>query len=258
VLIEETVQGARARGEGIGITVSEYAHAVLCNSLGQYDEAVAAATRATEDPREMVAYNWSLIELIEAAARTGQLDLAGAALERLTVKARASGTGWALGLEARSRALLAEDDVAEDHYREAITQLGRTRVRPELARAHLLYGEWLRRENRRADARAQLNKAHELFVAHGLRAFAERARRELNATGASVRKRNEGTQVDLTPQEAQIARLARDGFSNSEIAAKLFLSGRTVEWHLGKVFTKLSISSRRQLRDALADQAPSH
>jgi DNA-binding CsgD family transcriptional regulator len=254
VLIDEAVQGARGRGEGIGITVSNYAHAVLCNGLGQYDEAAAAATQATEDPRELVAHNWSLVELVEAAVRTDQLDAATTAMERLTIKARASGTEWALGLEARSRALLDADDIAEDHYREAITHLTRTRVTPELARAYLVYGEWLRRTNRRTEARSQLNTAHELFRAHGLTAFAERARRELIATGASVRKRDQVAQDDLTPQEAQIARLARSGFSNSEIAAKLFLSARTVEWHLGKVFAKLAISSRRQLRDALAEQ----
>jgi DNA-binding CsgD family transcriptional regulator len=255
-LITAALRGATARGEGIGITVSEYAHAVLCNGLGEYEEAAAAAAVATEDPRELVAYNWGLTELVEATARTGQLDLATAALGHLSVKARASGTDWASGIEARCRALVSNrEDATEDHYREAIARLGRTRVIPELGRTHLLYGEWLRRSGRRTDARAQLAVAHEILRTHGLKAFAERARRELAATGATVRKRHEGTIHDLTPQEAQIARLAQGGYSNAEIAAQLFLSARTVEWHLRKVFTKLAISSRRQLRGALPDGA---
>jgi ATP/maltotriose-dependent transcriptional regulator MalT len=161
--------------------------------------------------------------------------------------AGASGTGWALGVEARSHALLAEGEEAEDGYREAIAHLGRTRVRPELARAHLLYGEWLRRERRRREARAQLSTAHELLEAMGMEAFAERARRELRATGETARKRTVETGGQLTGQEAQVAKLARDGFSNPEIATRLFISARTVQYHLSKVFTKLGIKSRSQL-----------
>jgi DNA-binding CsgD family transcriptional regulator len=201
----------------------------------------------------MLAENWGLTELVESAARTGRLDLAADALDRLAIKARASGTDWALGIEARSRALLSDGDSAEALYREAIEHLGRTRVRAELARAHLLYGEWLRRAGRRVDARRELKEAHEMFTSMGVAGFAERTRRELLATGATVRKRTVETRVELTPQEAQIAVLARDGLSNSEIAAQLFVSPRTVEWHLGKVFTKLGISRRAQLGVALRE-----
>jgi DNA-binding CsgD family transcriptional regulator len=247
-LIEVTLREVNSRGEGVGVAICEYAHAVLCNGLGQYEEALAAARRACEDPQEMVAHNWGLAELIESAARTGTTDLATDALDRLARKARASGTDWALGMEARSRALRSEGDDADTWYRESIAHLGRTSVRADLARAHLLYGEWLRRSNRRVDARGELNIAYELLSAMGAEAFAERARRELVATGATVRKRSDETRDDLSPQEIQIARLARDGLSNPEIGAQLFISARTVEWHLRKVFTKLDISSRRQLR----------
>jgi DNA-binding CsgD family transcriptional regulator len=196
-----------------------------------------------------------LSELIEPATRTGRADLAQEALNRLARKAQATGTDWALGIEARSRALLSRGANAEDAFRDAIEHLSRTRVQAELARTHLLYGEWLRRANRRIDARGQLNVAHEMFNTMGMKSFAVRTRRELIATGASVRKRNVETRVDLTAQEAQIARLARDGLSNPEIGAQLFLSARTVEWHLGKVFTKLDISSRKQLRAALPEDS---
>jgi DNA-binding CsgD family transcriptional regulator len=249
-LIEVTLREVSARGEGVGVAICEYAHAVLRNGLGDYEAALAAARRACEDPTEMVAHNWGLTELIESAARTGRTELATDALDRLARKARASRTDWALGMEARSRALLREGDDADTLYREAIAHLGRTRVRAELARAHLLYGEWLRRANRRADARGELSTAYELLGAMGAEAFAERTRRELLATGATVRSRSVETRDDLTAQEAQIARLARDGLSNPEIGAQLFISARTVEWHLRKVFTKLDISSRRQLRTA--------
>jgi DNA-binding CsgD family transcriptional regulator len=250
-LIEVTLREVTSRGEGVGVAICEYAHAVLCNGLGEYEEALAAARRACEDPQEMVAHNWGLTELIESAARTGSTDLATDALDRLARKARASRTDWALGMEARSRALLREGDDADTLYREAIAHLGRTRVRAELARAHLLYGEWLRRASRRVDARGELNVAYEMLSAMGAEGFAERARRELLATGATVRKRSPETREELTAQEEQIARLARDGLSNPEIGAQLFISARTVEWHLRKVFTKLDISSRRQLRAAL-------
>jgi DNA-binding CsgD family transcriptional regulator len=255
-LIEVTLGQVEARGEGVGVAICEYAHAVLCNGLGEYDEALAAARRACEDPREMVAHNWGLTELIESAARTGRADLATDALDRLARKARATRTDWALGMEARSRALLSDGDDADRLYRESIAHLGRTRVRAEFARAHLLYGEWLRRANRRVDARGELTFAYELFSAMGVDGFAERTRRELLATGTTVRKRSVETRDDLTPQETQIARLARDGLSNPEIGAQLFISARTVEWHLRKVFTKLGISSRRQLRAAQLDAGP--
>ena len=194
---------------------------------------------------------WTLPELVEAAARGGDAELARDALERLAETTQPCGTDFALGIEARCRALLSDGAAADELYREAIERLGRTRLRPELARAHLLYGEWLRRENRRVDAREQLRTAHEMLVAIGMEAFAERARQELEATGEKVRKRTVETRDDLTAQERQIARLARDGLSNPEIGARLFLSPRTVEWHLRNVFAKLGIRSRRQLADAL-------
>jgi DNA-binding CsgD family transcriptional regulator len=196
--------------------------------------------------------NWALGEVIEAAVRSGQTDRAQGALERLGEKARAAGTDWALGIEARSRALLAEDDAAEAQYQEAIERLGRTRIRAELARAHLLYGEWLRGAGRRVEARGDLDTAYGMFNVIGMEGFAERTRRELVATGAKARKRDLETRNELTAQEAQIARLAGEGFTNPEIGAQLFLSSRTVEWHLRKVFTKLDISSRRELRAALS------
>ncbi|HJY02411.1 MAG TPA: helix-turn-helix transcriptional regulator, partial [Streptosporangiaceae bacterium] len=195
---------------------------------------------------------WSLTELVEAAVRSGQPARASGALQRLTETTRASGTDWALGTEARSRALLSEGETAEKYYREAIERLDRTRMRPAAARARLLYGEWLRRQNRRRDARVQLRTAHGLFTTMGIEAFAERARRELLATGETVRKRTVETVSELTAQEAHIARLAVDGRTNSEIGAQLFLSTRTVEWHLSKVYTKLGVGSRRELRRALA------
>ena len=193
-------------------------------------------------------------EFIEAAARSGRAEGADDALKRLAESTRASGTDWALGIEARSRALLSDGEAAESLYREAIERLGRTRIRFELARAHLLYGEWLRRERRRMDAREQLRRAHEMLSDMGAEAFAERARRELAATGETVRKRSVETRDQLTAQEAQIARLARDGLSNPEIGARLFISPRTVEYHLHKVFTKLRIGSRIQLDGALPSE----
>jgi DNA-binding CsgD family transcriptional regulator len=255
-LIEITIREAGSRGEGIGLAIGQYTRAVLCNGLGHYEEALIAACSAS-DHREVVAENWGLSELVEPATRTGRPDLATDALNRLASKAHATGTDWAFGIAARSRGLLSEGAKAEAAFREAIDHLSRTRVRAELARAHLLYGEWLRRTNRRVDARGELHIAYELFGAMGMESFAERTRRELLATGATVRKRNVRTRDELTAQEAEIARLARDGLSNPEIAAHLFISARTVEWHLRKVFTKLGVSSRRQLRAALpADWGP--
>jgi DNA-binding CsgD family transcriptional regulator len=252
-LIETTMRDAGARGEGIGVAIGEYARAVLCNGLGEYEEALVGACSAS-DHREVVAENWGLSELVEPATRTGRTDLAADALDRLGTKARATGTDWALGIEARSRALLSEGDQAERGFREAIAHLGRTRVRAELARAHLLYGEWLRREHRRVDARVELRAAHDQFASMGMESFADRARHELHATGETVRKRRTDTRDDLTPQEEQIAHLARDGLSNPEIGARMFLSPRTVEWHLRKVFAKLGITSRRGLATALSTQ----
>jgi DNA-binding CsgD family transcriptional regulator/tetratricopeptide (TPR) repeat protein len=248
-LIRATMDGVTSRGEGRGLT-SQYAAALLYNGLGRYDQALAAAELVCEYD-DVGVLGWSLAELVEAAVRSGQPARASDALQRLSEITRASGTDWALGTEARSRALLSEGETAENYYREAIERLGRTRMRPALARAHLLYGEWLRSGNRRRDARAELRTAHDLFTTMGFEAFAERARRELAAAGDTVRKRTVDTASELTAQEAHIARLAVDGRTNAEIGAQLFLSTRTVEWHLGKVYTKLGVASRRELRRAL-------
>jgi DNA-binding CsgD family transcriptional regulator len=253
-LIETTEREAEARGEGIGLAICAYARAVLCNALGEYETALSAAVVASQH-REVIAENWGLSELIEPATRTGRTDLAADAQKRLARKAHAAGTDWALGIDARSQALLSEDTRAERHFLEAMEHLTRTGVRAELARTQLLYGEWLRRMNRRVDARAQLRTAYDKFTGSGMAAFAERASRELLATGETVRKRTVQTRDDLTPQERQIAELARDGLSNPEIGARLFLSRRTVEWHLRHVFGKLEIKSRRELVSALARPA---
>jgi DNA-binding CsgD family transcriptional regulator len=250
-LMDASRNAVENRGEGLWLTSTEWTRAVLYNSLGRYEEALSAAEKAAEHPHELGVSTWVPTELIEAAARTGQIDRARGALERLHEISTASGTDWALGVEARSRALLSEGPVAERLYLEAIERLGRTRIRVALARAHLLYGEWLRRENRRVDAREELRTAHREYAAMGMEAFAERARRELVATGETVRKRSLVALEEFTPQEVQIARLASDGRTNPEIGAQLFLSPRTVEWHLRKVFTKLDISSRRELAGAL-------
>jgi ATP/maltotriose-dependent transcriptional regulator MalT len=235
------------------VAVSEYARAVLCNGAGQYEEALEGASSASEH-REVVVENWGLSELVEPAVRIGRTDLAIRALDRLATKARSSGSAWALGIEARSRALLSEGDTAEGLFLDAIEHLRKTRVRAELARAHLLYGEHLRRVNRRVDARAQLHTARDMFSGMRMDGFAERSRHELLATGAKVRKRSDETRDQLTPQEEHIAELARSGLSNAEIGAQLFISARTVEWHLHKVFAKLGVSSRRQLRAALSER----
>jgi DNA-binding CsgD family transcriptional regulator len=253
-LIQANLDGVTSRGEGRGVT-SQYSAALLCNGLGHYDKALAAAERVCEYD-DIGILGWSLTELVEAAVRSGQLARAADALERLSEMTRASGTDWALGAEARSRALLSTGESAEKCYREAIERLGRTRMRPALARAHLLYGEWLRRENRRRDARAELRTAYDLCTTMGIEAFAERTRRELLATGDTVRKRTVETASELTAQEASIARLAVDGRTNVEIGAQLFLSTRTVEWHLGRVYNKLGVGSRRELRRALASLGP--
>jgi DNA-binding CsgD family transcriptional regulator len=248
-LASATKEEAAVRGEGAGISVADWASAVLSNGLGRYDRALAAAEQASAYPADVGGEaNWVLVELIEAAARAGSPERGTGAMRRLAESARVSGTDWALGVQARSRALLSDGETADRLYREAIKRLGRIRMRPELARAHLLYGEWLRRENRRIDAREQLRAAYQMLTAMGLDGFAERARRELLATGETVRKRTVETLTDLTAQEAQIAKLARDGHTNQEIAAQLYISPRTVEWHLGNVFTKLGITSRKDLR----------
>jgi len=247
-LIERCLGDAAQRREGIGVNVAHWARAVLCNGLGRYEDAVGAAAQAAADPRELGSPKWALGELVESAARSGRDRTAAAALERLSALTEASGTDWALGVEASKRALLCSGATAEGLHREAIERLSRTLVRVELARAQLLYGEWLRREGRRVDARAQLRAAHEALTAMGVEAFSDRARRELLATGETVRKRTAETSTSLTAQEAEIAGLAVDGLTNAEIGATLYLSPRTVEWHLRKVFMKLGISSRRQLR----------
>ncbi len=252
-LIDATIERATAGGQGTAVQYARWASAVVHNALGHYEEALDAAQDAAEDTPELFVSAWSLSELIEAATRSGKTELARDALDRLVAHTHASGTDWGLGIEARSRALLSEGETAEGLYREAIDRLSRTGLRPELARVHLLYGEWLRRENRRVDARAELRTAHDLFLAIGMEAFAERTRIELVATGETVRKRTVEARDELTAQEHQIARLARDGLSNPEIGARLFLSPRTVEWHLRKVFTKLGISSRKELAAALPD-----
>ena len=233
------------------LTTAVWATAVLNNGLGRYDEALAAAEQGTGYPDELGLAARSTAELIEAAARAGAPERAAGAMARLSEIATAADTDWALGIQARSRALLSDGESAERLYLEAIRRLGRTRIRAELARAHLLYGEWLRRQNRRTDAREQLRAAYQMLTEMGFDGFAERARRELLATGETVRKRTRETASELTAQEAQIARLACDGHTNTAIGGRLFISGRTVEWHLHKVFAKLGISSRRELREAL-------
>jgi DNA-binding CsgD family transcriptional regulator len=252
-LIEGVIAGAAAGGQGTAVQYAHWAKAVLMNGLGRYEEAVAAAVLATGGTPQIFIAAWALGELVEAATRTGNAELARNALARLGEHTEASDADWALGIHAQSRALLSDGEAAERSYRAAVEHLRRTRLRPHLARAHLLYGEWLRREHRRVDARKQLRAAYDLFEAIGMEAFAARARGELLATGEKVRRRGAVTRDELTPQERQIARLARDGLSNPEIGAQLFLSPRTVEWHLRKVFAKLDIRSRHELAQALPE-----
>jgi len=251
-VVDMVLNDAWATGQGAGIQWSQWVSAILDNGLGRYESALAEAQQAAEQAPELFVSVWALVELIEAASRTGQVRLAADALERLAEATSVGQTDWSQGTYARARALLLDGQEAEDSYREAIGRLSRTRLRPELARAHLLYGEWLRRKGRRVDAREQLRTARDMFVAIGMEAFAGRARRELIATGEKVRRRSAETRDRLTPQEEQIARLAGGGYTSLEISAKLFLSARTVEWHLGKIFTKLGIGSRRELHAALA------
>jgi DNA-binding CsgD family transcriptional regulator len=253
--INAGLEDATSQGEGRVVAMAGYAIAVLNNGLGRYEAALDGARRGSEGGDYGYA-GASLPELVEAAARSGRPELAAAALPRLEERTRAAGTDWALGVLARAQALTSEGDRADTLYLEAIERLERTRIRIELARARLLYGEWLRRENRRVDAREQLRAAHDTFSRAGAEAFAERARRELSATGETVLRRTAETRDVLTPQEEQIARLAADGQTNPEIGAQLFISPRTVEYHLRKVFTKIGISSRKELRGALAAAVP--
>jgi DNA-binding CsgD family transcriptional regulator len=250
-LIQTATDDAERRGEGRALSQIGWAHAVLYNSLGRYEEALAAAQRASDDSPFT---SWALVELVEAAVRSTVPGRAAGALQRLSGIARACGTDWAVGAEARSRALVSDGAAAENLYREAIDRLGRTRLRVELGRAHLLYGEWLRRQQRIRDARDQLRRAHTLFTDLGMQAFAERARIELRASGAHAVKRAAGTPDVLTAQEALIARLASTGASNPQIGAQLFISPATVAYHLSKVFAKLGISSRSQLARTLPAQ----
>ena len=248
-IFEAVTKETIRRGEGLGLTIVGWARAVLYNSLGRYEDALAAAQPASEHPPEIGGMPWGVrVELIEAASRAGSSSRAADSLQQLTEAARAAGTDWALGIAARCRALCSDGQTAQAAFQEAIERLGGTRVRGELARAHLVYGEWLRRQNRREDARHQLRTAHEMFTAMGAEGFAQRAARELGATGETVRKRKVETVDELTVQEAHIAGLVREGLSNTEIGSRLFISPRTVEWHLSNVFDKLNITSRRQLR----------
>jgi DNA-binding CsgD family transcriptional regulator len=249
-LIQSTIEQATAEGQGVSVTVAHWVAAVLYNGLGRYEEALAAALQASEH-RHVYVSMWALPELIEAAARIGNPRIADDALDRLTEMTRAGGTDVGLGIEACSRAVLGKGRAAEMQYGEAIDRLSRTRRRPELARAHLLYGEWLRRQRRRRDARDQLRTAFEMFDAMGMQAFATRARAELRATGERASPRSPGAAKVLTPQEAQIARLVADHLTNREIAARLFLSASTVEYHMRKIFRKLGVTSRAQLARAI-------
>ncbi len=251
-LIEENMADATARGQGAAVIVTQWHRALLCNGLGRYAEAREAAELVVEHPEAFTSPPWGLLELVEAATRTGDRARAIRADEALSEVLRAAGTDWALGLAARSRALVSEGRVAEGWYEDAIARLGRTGARMDLGRAHLLYGEWLRRENRRTEAREQLRIAHTTLEELGIDGFADRARRELQATGAVVRPRRTPTQIALTAQEEQIARFAGAGLTNPEIGARLFLSPHTVDWHLRKVFAKLGISSRREILEHLA------
>jgi DNA-binding CsgD family transcriptional regulator len=252
-LMQARREDVLSRGEGLWLAATDWGDAVRYNGLGRYDEALAAAERAVEDPRGLGTPMWLLADLVEAAARTGKPERAAGPLERLAEIAEANGSDWSLGLLGRSRALLSDGQAADRLYREAIDRLSRTRISVALARTQLVYGEWLRREHRRVDAREQLRAAHTLLSDTGMDAFAERARHELLATGETVRKRTLDSLDELTPQELQIAQRAAEGHTNPQIGAQLFLSPRTVEWHLRKVFGKLGITARQELRSALSD-----
>jgi ATP/maltotriose-dependent transcriptional regulator MalT len=252
-LIDDTLSQIATAGQGTAAQYAHWARSVVLNAIGRHDEAALSARLAADDGPELFVSSWALSELVEATVRTGHTRAADEALARLQQQIRGIEEPWGLGLEARARGLTSEGSAAEAAYLEAIEHLDGTRLRPDLARAQLVYGEWLRRQSRRVDARAELRAAYDLFTSIGMEAFAERARRELQATGETVRKRAASSSAgeELTPQERQIALLVRDGLSNPEVGSRLFLSPRTVEWHLRKIFDKLSISSRRQLRDVL-------
>jgi len=254
-LVEVMTRGARSRGEGCAITAAEHGTAILYNGVGQYELALDAAQKAAAAD-DIVTSSWALYELVEAASRCGHQKVALNAVDRLSERASASGTDSAKGTVARSRALVEHGGAAEELHRQSIDCLGSSRMAAHLARARLTYGEWLRRENRRVDARQQLREAYDRFASMGAEGFAARARRELLATGEKVRKRRDDTRDELTPQEEYIARLARDGRTNPEIGAELIISARTVEWHLRKVFTTLGISSRKGLQTALPARRP--
>jgi DNA-binding CsgD family transcriptional regulator len=255
-LIDANAKDFAARGEGTGVTFTHWVTAVLYNGLARYDEAFVAAALAVEDTYELSFATRATPDHIEAASRTGRVEAAAAVLERMAEGTSASGTAWGAAVEARCRALLSEGPVAEALYRDAIDRLTPTALRLDLARAHLLYGEWLRRERRHVDARQQLQTAHELFTGFGMEGFAERARVELRATGGHARKRAPGPSDDLTPQEAQISQLVARGRTNVEIAAQLFISPSTVEYHLHKVFRKLGVKSRTELASRLLGPSP--
>lgn len=254
-LVEANMSDAVSRGEGIGVSVSYWCAALLHIGHGEFDEALLAARQAVLAPRDLAVAKWGLTELVEAAVRVGEREVAAEAFRQLSELTSASGTHWALGVEARAGALLATDESAENLYREAVECLARTRMPSELARAHLVYGEWLQDQDRRTDARHQLRTSHEMFERIGATAFAERASRALRASGVTVSQREPDDMVDLTDQEGQIARLASDGLTNREIGAQLFLSPHTVEWHLRKVYRKLGIRSRKQLPERLVSVA---
>jgi DNA-binding CsgD family transcriptional regulator len=245
-LIAATIEDAPLEDQCRATALADYARAILYNGLGRYQDAFPAAERACAH-KDLGSFAWALLELVEAAARSNARSLASEALNRLDERARASGSDWALGVRARSAALLSDGDEAERLYRDSIELLSRGGAQGHLARAQLVYGEWLRRENRRVDARVQLRAAHDTFSHIAAKAFAERTLRELVATGETARKRTDEARANLTPQEARIARLARDGFSNPEIGTQLFISPRTVQYHLRKVFLKLGVTSRNQL-----------
>ena len=246
-LIHTSTKDFMASGEGLGLTMAQWATAVLCNGSARYDDALGAAEQAAESPHELWDSTWVAVELVAAASRTGEVERAADAMASLSSSARAGASDWGLGVEARSRALLSDGDGAERLYREAIERLRRTRVRVDLARAQLVYGEWLRRRRRRLDAREHLRTALEMYQRMDMEGFTGRAERELSATGERARKRTVETREELTAQEAQVAGLARDGLSNSAIGERLFISQHTVAYHLRKVFTKLDITSRNQL-----------
>ncbi len=251
-LVEAGRDDVSQRGEGMWLIGSHWTLAELFNGLGRWQDALRAAEWVAEQPNELGSSSWISGELVEAAVRCGEVERATVARDRFSELARAAGTDWALGIEARSRALVSRGEEAEEAYRAAIAHLGRTRLRVMVARTRLVYGEWLRREGRRVNSRAELRLALEMFHEMGCEPYAERARRELIATGEKIRRRGLESRDRLTPQEEQIARLAGGGMSNPEIGARLFISARTVEWHLRKVFVKLDIRSRRELAGAIA------